>query len=374
MKPQVLLHAFSTFALGGAQARFVALANAWAQEDARAGVQRFKHVIVAMDGHYEAGDRLVPEVNWERMPLPVVRGSGLANRKKFRQVLRELHPDQLLTYNWGAIEWAAANWPRVVRHLHVEDGFGPDEAVAQLPRRVWTRRVLLGLAGVPLAVPSQRLAQLAKGWWVPAHRLYFVPNGVPLPPVVPAPGLSVEDRPLVVGTVAGLRPEKNLARLIKAFAALRRLQPCRLMLVGDGAERGRLERLAAELGVAQDVMFTGYVTNPRDYIRQFDLLALSSDTEQQPLALLEAMAEGVPVLSTRVGDVGSMVAPEAAHACLCEPDDAAFEQTLLRMVADRPLWPQWSAAGYRQVAQHFSFDLMARRWDELHRTAQLAEA
>jgi glycosyltransferase involved in cell wall biosynthesis len=373
-QPKVLLHAFSTFALGGAQARVVALANAWARQDAQAGVQRYRHLIMAMDGHYEAGERLDAAVDWEPLRMPVQRGAGLANRAAFRRTLQTLRPELLLTYNWGAVEWAAGNWPRVVPQLHIEDGFGPDEAVAQLPRRMWTRRVLLGLAGVPLAVPSRRLADLASSWWIPAHRVFYVPNGVALSALPPRTTEAPGARPLVVGTVAGLRPEKNLARLIKAFAQLRRTRAAELVLVGEGAERTLLEALATELGVAADVTFTGYVTNPRDFIRRFDLLALSSDTEQQPLALLEAMAEGVPVISTRVGDVPHMVAPEAAAACLCEPNDEAFARTLLAVVAQSEQWPAWAAAGRARAAEHYSFERMLRGWDELHSTGRLNPA
>ena len=126
---RVLLHAFSTFKLGGPQARFVQLANAMGTD--------YRHIIVAMDNCFDAGERLNPEVQWEPLRLDVVKGGTLANRWAFRTVLQRLKPDLLLSYNWGAIEWAAANLPATVPHLHVEDGFGPDETHCQLPRRVW---------------------------------------------------------------------------------------------------------------------------------------------------------------------------------------------------------------------------------------------
>ena len=88
-------------------------------------------------------------------------------------------PDLLLTYNWGAIEWALADRIRpVCPHLHVVDGFGPEEARAQLPRRVWLRR--LALSGrTTVVVPSQSLRALATAvWGLNPGRVRHIPNGV----------------------------------------------------------------------------------------------------------------------------------------------------------------------------------------------------
>jgi hypothetical protein len=101
LKPRVLLHAFSTFTLGGQQARFVQLANAFGP--------RYHHVIAAMDNCFDAGDRLGSQVKWQALQLQVQKGGALANRGAFRQVIQAQRPDLLLSYNWGAIEWAAAN-------------------------------------------------------------------------------------------------------------------------------------------------------------------------------------------------------------------------------------------------------------------------
>lgn len=351
---RTLLHAFSTFDLGGAQARFVQLARAYGG--------RYRHLIVSMDGCAGAGHKLGSEIDWRLMPITNRRGGALANRAAFRAALAEWQPDLLLSYNWGAIEWAAGNLPRRLPQVHVEDGFGPAEAQRQFARRVWTRRLLLGVGHATVVVPSQRLAEHARGWWVPSARLRYIANGVPVAagaqprPPVPA------DRPLVIGTVAVLRAEKNLARLLRAFAVARQQHALRLVIVGDGPERARLQTLAAELGIAADVEFTGYLAQPQQRLAGIDLFALSSDTEQQPMALLEAMAQGVPVFSTRVGDVHHMLPAEAAAAALCAPEDQAYAQTLLTVLARRAAWPAWAAAGLQHVRRHYAFDDMVARW------------
>lgn len=351
---RTLLHAFSTFDLGGSQARFVALANAYGPA--------YRHLIVAMDGRMQAAERLAPNVNWQAMTIANRRGGALANRAAFRQALQDWQPDAVFSYNWGAIEWAAGNLPRRVPHVHVEDGFGPAEAQQQLPRRVWGRRFILGLTQAQVVVPSRRLAACAQAWWIPAKRLRYIPNGVPVPaasvarPVVPA------GRPLVIGTVTGLRPEKNLGRLLRAFAAARRAHDLRLLIIGDGAERAALEAQAQALGIAADVTFTGYLRAPQERLLEMDLFALSSDTEQQPISMLEAMALGIPVVATRVGDVPFIVPAEVGQAVLSEADDAAFTATLQAVLNRRGDWPAWAAANLARARSHFAFDDMVERW------------
>ena len=351
---RTLLHAFSTFELGGSQARFVQLANAFGPA--------YRHLIVAMDGRAMAGDRLGPSVDWQLMNIENRRGGALANRAAYREALREWRPDLVFSYNWGAIEWAAGNLPQHVPHVHVEDGFGAGETLRQMPRRVWGRRAILGLGHASVVVPSRRLAEHARTWWVPQRRLRYIPNGVPTGAAEVARPAVPGGRPLVIGTVAGLRPEKNLSRLIRAFAAARQDNDLRLLVIGDGPQRGALEALAAELGVASSVEFTGYLRQPQDRLREMDLFALSSDTEQQPISMLEAMALGIPVVATRVGDVPFIVPANASDAVLCEPDDAAFTRTLRAVLDRREQWPAWSEAGLARVRSHFAMNDMVERW------------
>jgi glycosyltransferase involved in cell wall biosynthesis len=357
--PRVLLHAFSTFTLGGQQARFVQLANAFGP--------RYRHVIAAMDNCFDAGERLGTQVNWQPLYLPVQKGGALANRSAFRQVIKAQQPDLLLSYNWGAIEWAAANWPQIVPHIHVEDGFSAAEATRQLPRRAWTRRVLLGWAGKPVVVISHNLQRIAtQVWKLRADQVKFIPNGVAIADsYMQKRALApVNAAQLTIGTVAGLRPEKNIARLIKAFAAVRERQSARLVVVGGGPELPALQVLAASLGVAVDVEFAGYLADPIARLIEFDLFALSSDTEQLPIAMLEAMACGIPVVATRVGDVAHIM-PTVAQSAVAEPTDAAFTAALLGAIDQRSAWPQWVAAGERMVAEHYALGHMQTQWQRL---------
>lgn len=110
------------------------------------------------------------------------------------------------------------------------------------------------------------------------------------------PWFAPGEPPVVLG-VGRLAPQKNFPVLLRAFAAVRRRRPARLMILGEGPERGSLEALAAELGVAEDVALPGHVSNPFAYMRAAAVFALSSLYEGCPNVLIEAIACGCSIVS-----------------------------------------------------------------------------
>jgi glycosyltransferase involved in cell wall biosynthesis len=347
----LVLHVFPTFDVGGAQARFATLAN-------RLG-PRLRHLIVAMDGRHGCRERLDPALDVAFPEVEVRKGDTRGNLRRFREALRAWRPDLLVTSNWGSIEWAmaAALPPRPVRHLHMEDGFGPEERDRQVPRRVWTRRVVL--ARSLTVVPSRNLERIAREVWrLPAGRVRYVPNGVDLTQAAPE---AVPGEGLVVGTVAALRAEKNLGRLLRAFARAAEGRSARLLVVGDGPERAALEGLAAELGIAGRVHFAGHVARPRGLVTAMDVFALSSDTEQMPLSVLEAMAAGKPVAATAVGDVADMIAPEN-RAYAVPRDDAALAGAIGALLDDAGLRRAVGAANRIRAEAVFAEGGMVEAW------------
>ena len=130
-----------------------------------------------MDGRYDCRERLRDGLDVTTADVLAKKPDTLGNRRRFRTYLRAHRPDLLITYNWGSLEWAMANWPRLVPHVHIEDGFGPEEADRQLLRRVWTRRLLLSNSRV--VVPSRTLERIALHVWkLSPSRVRYIPNGV----------------------------------------------------------------------------------------------------------------------------------------------------------------------------------------------------
>jgi glycosyltransferase involved in cell wall biosynthesis len=335
----LVLHAFPTFAVGGAQVRFAAIANHFG-----AG---FRHIVVSLDGNLACRERLDPGLAIIFPTVTATKNAMLANAWRFRRLVGDWRPDVLVSYNWGAIEFALANIVPVTRHLHVVDGFGPEERATQIPRRVLVRR--LALSRTPVVLPSRNLVRIATEIWkLPPKMIRYVPNGVDLARFATI-GAQRDTGEPVIGTVAALREEKNILRLVRAFATL---PSGRLLIVGDGPQRPALEALAASLGVAGRVQFAGHHQETAAFYAQFDIFALSSDTEQMPLSVIEAMASGLPVVATRVGDVPLMVAEENA-GFITPLDDAALAAALAAMSGDRDARQRIGRANLAKAQREF---------------------
>ena len=321
-----------------------------------------RHSILAMDGRTGCVERVPAGVEVELLPPPSSL-SFFAMSGYMRSLLERKAPDAVMTYNWGAIEMVlGARRGGFTKVIHHEDGFGPEEADRKLRRRNWIRRILLRKVAA-VAVPSQGLAELARAAWrVPSDKLHYLPNGVDLDRFRPA---STDSSPPVVGHVGHLRPEKNQQLLITAFARCRS-DSARLRLIGDGVERERLASLASSLGVGERVEFLGEVADTASQYEEMTVFALSSSTEQMPLTVLEAMAAGLPVVSTDVGDVASMVHGSNRPLVCPREDESALAEALDRILGDPGLGRDVGLANRRKCEDEFGSERCYGAWVELY--------
>ncbi len=353
-----LLHVFPSFAVGGAQRRFGQLGQLLAD--------RYRHTIIALDGNFEMAGLLGEGFEYRLLRIKFDKAKHLWNVPLFRRKLKRFVPDALVTYNWGAMEWALANrWLPVARHIHIEDGFGPDERDGQFLRRIWTRRVALSASHTRVVVPSYKLLDIARAAWrLPDTSVLHIPNGIDCERFAPRIAQR-SDKPVVIGTVAALRPEKNIGRLIHAYGQMvmqRGAPEARILIVGDGPERPSLELLAQRLGLEDRVEFAGATSTPEKSLAEMDIFAITSDTEQMPLSVLEAMAAGLPIAAVGVGDIASMVAPENAPFVTPLLNDSALIASLLELAGNASLRAQLGRANREAALDRFDIHLMAARY------------
>ena len=366
-----LLHVFPSFGIGGQPVRVTTLANYLGS--------KYRHTIFALDGDLACASRIAAGIDAQCIGVPMPKGgSNLRNIFAIRRHLAETKPDVLLTYNWGAIEWIAAErWrPVVHRHIHLEDGFGPEEtADRQLRRRVIFRHLVLG-NGTPVVVPSRTLYRIATEiWQLSARAVLHSPPGIAAARFAGQADPALLDRlgnaegRLTIGSIGALRPEKNLTHLIRAVAALPAEFPARLVIAGEGPEKPRLAALTAELGIADRVVLMGSIDRPERLLAYFDVFALSSNTEQMPYSILEAMAAGLPIVATDVGDVADMVAPENRPFVVTASDETGFTAGLAQLLTAADERRRIGTANQGRVRLHFTIDKMVAAYDALFSSA-----
>lgn len=361
-----LMHVFPSFETGGAQVRTVQLMNAMGCE--------FRHTVVAMNGDYSAGMRLEEGMAIRTLDAPP-KGGTAATARWFAGLLKRERPDLLLTYNWGAIEAVmGARLARVCPVIHIEDGFGPDEAKGLKARRVWTRRaVLLGVYG--MAVPSRTLERIAlRRYWLPREKVVYIPNAVDTerfkpgrdPDVRAKLGLGEEE--FVVGTVGRLRGEKDLPTLVRRFKAAG-IAGARLVVVGDGPARSEIEAAARAMDIADQCVFTGEQKETERYFRAFDLFAMSSITEQMPVGLLEAMSSGLAAVCTAAGDTAEILKGAPERQVFEVGDAEGYVAALRRMAAEQGARERVGAWNRQTAVEGYSSGVMIGRWRHLYRQA-----
>jgi glycosyltransferase involved in cell wall biosynthesis len=374
MTPIHLLHIAPSLGIGGREARMATLIDRLGDE--------FRHTLVALDGNLEM-------MSLVKHPERVTVRPFIARRylpfTPVTRLLREVRPDVLATYNWGTVEVAgSAAVSSRTAIIHTEDGFDRDEADGLKRRRVLFRRLVLRHVARTVVI-SRTLLDIARvRFGVPADRLTYIPNAVDVDRFAPGrsdamkASLDIPAGRFVIGTVARLRPEKNLRLLLEAMRLLR-AGDAHLVIVGDGGERAALEALTVEYGLKGRVTFAGPTDDTAPWYRLFDLYALTSTTEQAPLSILEAMASGLPVVSTRVGDVPVML-PAVSQSGLVPAaapppgspvrgvDPREVADTIEKFAASKILRQSAGAANRSHVVERFSLDAMVQAYAALYRS------
>ena len=336
----------------------------------------FRHTVVATDNRLEAME-LVRSAQVETLPWTPPEGA-MAGVRFCRDLLKRVEPDLLLTYNWGAMDAVlAARSARLNRHVHHEDGFNADEATGLRSRRNWARRI--SLRSTEVVVPSANLMNIARKTWR-LSRAQLIPNGIDADrfrrdPAAGAAFRSAHEIPqdaFVLGAVGHLRPVKNFPRLVRAAdaAAFPSDRPAVVCVVGDGPEREAIESAASKAENIK-VVFTGHLSQLKPAYSAFDAMAITSDSEQQPVSLLEAMAAGVPVVATDVGDVSQTLPPEGRVFVV--PLGPKVEEELAgamgRLAAAAGQRGELAAAGLERVRQRYSLSAMVSAYSEVFASA-----
>jgi glycosyltransferase involved in cell wall biosynthesis len=239
------------------------------------------------------------------------------------------------------------------------------EAKGRLEAWLQRRSIVRYVQADGVIVPSQGAADdLAHLSGLPQKAIKVLPNPIVTPGLdefarAPSPHAWLEDPdiPVILG-VGSLTPRKDYATLVRAFALLRRKRPCRLIILGEGKEESRLRELAAELGVGEDVLLPGFTPNPYAWMARAAVFAHSSRWEGLGIVLVEALALGIPVISTDCPSGPREVLGYGRHGRLVPVADAnALSDAIEAALITPPC-----AHALRAAASRFRVDAAAKQY------------
>lgn len=298
--------------------------------------------------------------------------AGLALLARERRRYQVLHCHQMISPMTLALMARALPGKRLVINPH---GRGPRGDVAKLTRlRPLTGKLRVAAAlrwGDAFVAIAREIHDELRTMGVQEERIWDIANGVDVERFAPAAPdermdlrrrLGLPDGTLVV-FVGRLTVAKALDVLLNAWAQRdATLADAHLILVGDGELRDDLMRQMHALGIAQSVVFTSSTNDTAAYLRACDAFVLSSRTEGMPVALLEAMACGLPCVATRVG--GSVdVLEDGTSGRLVAPEDAA---ALAKALAEALATPAWGVRARQRIQDRYAIDAVAQRYVTLY--------
>jgi glycosyltransferase involved in cell wall biosynthesis len=261
-------------------------------------------------------------------------------------------------YAWVALHNAG---PKLMSTCHLYT----DET---LPLRFYgwlDRRILRRYDAVSAVSEAERNRVLRSG--VRAEKVKVINNGIDCAAFTGARPSILYPGALLVGTVGRLTAQKNpVGILAAAREAVRAGINAHFVYVGDGPDRQKLESLRNEWGMEGRVDFLGFRPDMPNIYASLDLFVLPSMDEGLPMALLECMAAGTPVIATRVGAVEKVVRDGETGLLVNPGDQTALNSAVLRLLEDRNLAQSLGAKGQRRVREHFSSEAMARNYLEIY--------
>ncbi len=349
---------------GGATQVAVSLVNA-ALADAAAHGGRVQPLLV-LRRKRRADPKRIAELEQAGVPLAVVPGwSHAATVWSLAKLCRQFRPDVLVAHGFSEHLWGryAGLLARVPQLVHVEHNTRERYTAWRLAQTRWLARRSACIVGCSEGV---RLRLLEMG--MPAERTIAIPNGIRLDPFANADAHSYKQRIPGIVMVARFSKQKDHSTLLRAVALLRErgLQPPLLFAGGGKAmHRKPLERLAAELGLAEQARFLGVHRDVPGLLMQHQLAVLSTHYEGMPLALIEGMAAGCAVVGSDVPGVREVISDGVDGRLVAESDPVALADALETLLRDPETAARLGGTARAAALERHSRELMNRRYEDL---------
>lgn len=340
--------------------------------------QRYRHAIICISGY----SNFVEKIEGTGTPiysLDKPAGLGLSAHLRLWKLLRTLRPTISHTYCISAVEYTATGMlAGVPVRLHSEHGRNLNEADGRNLKYNVLRYVMALLMHSCIAVSSDLQRWLAEIVRVPRSKISCISNGVDTDKFSPSsiqfssgPAYASLPSRFVIGTVGRVSEVKNQAALVDAFVLLlERFRGNRLELlltiIGDGPLLTPLKEKISAMGIAHLVWTPGARDDIAEIMKTFSVFVLPSLSEAMPVAALEAMATGLPVVASRVGGLPDIVKENMTGILVSSPSPEYLAEAITEYVQDPDMGKWHGTAGRKFVEQHHGIDRMVNEYLALY--------
>lgn len=323
-----------------------------------------RHSIVCLKGEPEIADRLPESTEIyclhsypNELKLPV----------RLARLIRQVRPTVIHARNWGA--WPEVSVGRFLARPPVPlilSFHGLGKAGYMPLRRRAASWALARMATGLFTVSSKSRELMTTRWGWPEDKTQVIPNGVDTDRFRPAPHAHDRKR-VVIGTVGNLRTVKNHPLLIQACGDLvRRGVDLEVRIAGEGNQRANTIALAASIGLEDRFKLLGRVDDVPTFLQDLDVFVLSSDSEQHPNALNEAMACGLACVSTRVGCVDELLDKGRCGKIVPPRDRGQLTAAIDGLISDAASRRAYGSVARAQACQRYSLKKMLIAYDSLY--------
>lgn len=314
---------------------------------------------------------------------PILAGQGIDVRScegccgldfrvisRLGEIIDEFHPDLMHSFLFHANQ--------AVRIVALLSGIPTNRLVCEIqtveierPWHLWVDRFTHGFCRLTIGNSPSVIDHLHQRARIPQDRLRLVRGGVDIERIqsaVPASrlslGLKESDRVLI--WVGRLDPVKGLDLLIEALSEVTRRLDARLLLVGEGPERPHLEKLSKKLGLPNSVRFLGPRTDVQSLLQVADLFVFPSRTEGLPNALLEAMAAGLPIVTTDVPGCRDLISHGQSGLLVPYGDRTLLADAIIQLLANPRLAREMADKAEEVVTMHWNIEATYRSYESIY--------
>ncbi len=326
----------------------------------------------------EEGGAVAEEIARQGIPTKILGLSSYHNPLnilKLALLIKETKPDILHIHGYFAGTFVRlanfiARVPVVFSHLHsTHYYYQKKHLLTEKFLAKFTDRILCCSEAV------KKWAQESEG--IPAKQLVVVYNGIEVDRYQPnveigelRKRLHLTGEERIIGTVGRLEPVKNQTLLLEAASRVKEKVPnLKVILVGEGSLRASLLETAARLGLEEAVIFTGRTDQVARYLSLMEVFVLCSRLEGLAMVLLEAMAAGKPVISTRVGGIPEVIGDEVTGLLVPPGDAKALSEAIIYLLTHPEEAKRMGDEGRVLCQEKFSTETMVKRIEELYESA-----